>query len=91
MEVASSRMVHSSLSRYFLREVRSLELMPDTILVTSCLTGILPSSATVMEAYWVPVRVVNALLDESREVMSMPLLRICSGYSLRVERSISSM
>ena len=55
------------------------------------MTGILPSSATVREVYWVPVRVVNALLDESREVMSMPLLRICSGYSLRVERSISSM
>ena len=44
-----------------------------------------------MEVYWVPVRVLNALLDESREVRSMPLLRICSGYSLRVERSISSM
>ena len=35
MEVASSAMVDSSLSRYFFREVRSLEVRPDTILVMS--------------------------------------------------------
>ena len=33
MEVASSAMVDSSLSRYFFKEVRSLDVRPDTILV----------------------------------------------------------
>lgn len=39
-----------------------------------------------------PVAVVPSLLPEDRKlVMSTPLLRICSGYSLRVERSMSAM
>lgn len=39
-----------------------------------------------------PVAVVPPLLPEDRKlVMSTPLLRICSGYSLRVERSMSAM
>ena len=39
-----------------------------------------------------PVAVVPSLLLEDRKlVMSTPLLRIWSGYSLRVERSMSAM
>ena len=38
------------------------------------------------------IAVVPPLLPEDRKlVMSTPLLRICSGYSLRVERSMSAI
>ena len=58
--------------------------MPATIWVMSCRTGTIPSSAVVPEA--------DADEPEvSIEVRSMPLLRICSGYSDRVERSVSSI
>ena len=38
-----------------------------------------------------PVRLVKVLDDDSSEVISSPLDKICSGYSLRVERSRSSI
>ena len=97
MEVASSAMVDSSLSRYFFKEVRSLDVRPDTILVMSWRTETIPSAPPEVSflpssSVGRPVAVVPPLLPEDRKlVMSTPLLRICSGYSLRVERSMSAI
>ena len=70
-----------------------MEVMPETICVTSWRTGII-SPASVLSARTVlPEAEVPELpeLSLNREVRSMPLLRICKGYSLRVERSMLSM
>ena len=96
MEVASSAMVDSSLSRYFFKEVRSLDVRPDTILVMSWRTETIPSTPPEVSflpssSVGRPVAVVPPLPEDRKLVMSTPLLRICSGYSLRVERSMSAM
>ena len=59
--------------------------MPDTIWEMSWRTGTMPSSWVVS---W---ELDDGAPEESMEVKSMPLLMICSGYSDRVERSMSSM
>ena len=59
--------------------------MPETIWVTSWRTGTIPSPRS---GAW---ELSDGTREESMEVKSMPLLMICSGYSDRVERSMSSM
>lgn len=58
--------------------------MPETIWVTSWRTGTIPSPRS-GAAVW-PGRSAD-----SRLVRSMPLRRICTGYSERVSRSISAI
>ena len=97
MEVASSAMVDSSLSRYFFKEVRSLDVRPDTILVMSWRTETIPSAPPEVSFFAVLVGGqaggcgAAAAARGQKLVMSTPLLRICSGYSLRVERSMSAI
>ena len=80
-----SATVVSVVSRYCLRDLRSLVVMPDTICESSWRTGTMSSSWVVS---W---ELDDGAPEESMEVKSMPLLMICSGYSDRVERSMSSM
>ena len=58
--------------------------MPATIWVMSCRTGTMPSSVVVLE-------LELGAPEVNREVRSMPLLKICSGYSDRVDFSVSSI